>query len=244
MKNVGDRSLLVGAALIALILAALMWFVAINPKLASAQTTKEATDAQRVTNNDLANTLVQRKIDAENVPDYTRELYAIRESMPPIEDIPSVRSKVNEIVTSQGLVVELDNVGEPQPILGGLSLQTQMEAVGLTSEIEGMAFTTLLATPFSFEVVGPPAQVFAIMDALQTADGRYFGITSFTITPAESDIPNSVRGSFSFFFYTLDYNTPGITVRPPERPWPGTEEDVGGETAESPFDPDTGPGEG
>jgi hypothetical protein len=225
VKNVADRSLIIGAILVGLIIAAAMWFLAISPKLSSAQAAREATTAQNDANVILARTLLQREKDAAEVPNYTREIYAIRDILPPTEDIPSVRRTIDEIVTSSGLNIEQDQIGGPQVIIGGISFASQMEEVGLTSLVEGMTFGTLLGTSYSFEVTGTTGQVIAIIDKLQKDDHRCFSITNLSITGSVSDDSDSVRASISLLFFTLDYGIPDITVRPPERPWPGTEEE-------------------
>lgn len=215
---------MIGAILVGLVVAAIVWFIAIGPKMTSAQEAREATTAQNDENDRLETTLLQRQKSAENVPDYTRELYAIRDLLPPSEDVPSLRRTLNDIMSSTGLVIEVERLSDPEPIIGGLSLSAPMAQVGLTSEIEGMLFTTLQATSFTIEFEGPLAKAWTVIEKLQSGEHRFMLITGLSIS-ARGDTPEEgVRVIITAVVFTLDEGIPGITVRPDERPWPGTDE--------------------
>lgn len=225
MKSPGDRSLLVGAILVALIVSALTWFFGISPKLAAAQEAKAAAEQQVSENSQLQYTLDLRIRDNEKLPEYEAELISIRELMPPDEDIADARRIIGREVESVGMYVDSDSIGDPLPVLGGITLAAPMAAVGLTSQIEGMAFTTLVATPFSFDIVGSWDQVLAAVTLIQLDDHRYMLLSALTITV--EDLPGGslgYRASVSGYFFTLDHGVDGITVPPEASPWPGSED--------------------
>ncbi len=228
MKNLGDRSLLIGVVLVGFVIAALTWLVGVSPKLSAAATAQQAAMDQRNQNDILQVTLAERERDAVLVPTYKKELYEIRDVLPPNEDIPGVRGIINRIVSDAGLVVDNDSFTTPVPVPGGISLAAPMEEVGLTSPIEGMTFTTLYATDFSFEILGPWDAVDKVLLELEASDHRYLDITSCDISLEQSDTsqPGQVRASIGGTFFTLDYGVPNITVRPVERPWPGSESGI------------------
>jgi hypothetical protein len=243
MKNVGDRSLILAVVFIGFLIAALTWLVGVNPRLSAAAQAREATADQNSQNDLLSLTLLQRQRDAELVPEYTRELYEIRDELPPTEDIPGVRRIINEIVTEAGLVVENDHFSSPVLVPGGVSLETQMAEVGLTSSIEGLTFTTLWATDFGFEVQGTWDQVVQVILGMENTRLRYFQMNSVNVVFVESEAgaTGEVRGTLSGTFFTLDPGDPNITVRPPRLPWPGSErESTTPETPRNPFLPIVG----
>lgn len=224
MKGGRDGALLIGTVLVGLVLAAIVFFLAISPKLASAQEAKEQTQAQIEQNDLLDITLLQRQKSAESVPEITREILTIREVLPPEEDVPSMRRLINDVMTTYGYTIESDSVSAPVVIAGGLSLQAQMEQVGLTSEVEGMLFTTLKATPFTVEALGPARSFGLLLEGLRSAGGRYVYITTLTTAADTAAGPGGIRATIGGVFFTLDNGVPGITKKPDERPWPGTED--------------------
>jgi hypothetical protein len=237
MKNVGDRSLLLGAVFVGFLIAALTWLFGVSPKLSAAASAQEAAVAQRDQNGILSTTLLTRQRDAALMPTYQRELYESRDALPPNEDIPSVRRLIDTIVTDAGLVVQTDHFSAPEPVPGGLSLKAQMEAVGLTSQIETLTFTNLIATEFGFEVVGSWEAVVQVIVALEGSDHRYLQMNNISVS-SDTGNPGEVRAVLNGLFFTLDYGVPNLTVRPPERPWPGSEEgNLPPETQRNPFLP-------
>lgn len=226
MKNVGDRALTVGVLLIGMIVAAIVWFVAIGPKLSSAQDARDAALEQESHNTQLRATLQQRQKDEANLPNVERELYWIRDIIPTEDDIPSLRRMISGIVSAQGLEVQDESVTQSSPIIGGLSLAAPMAQVGLVSEIEGegFIFSTLEANSVTIRLDGPPTKILAIVDELQFGEHRYLLIESLSITWDRSGPQTEIRAIITASFFTLDRGVDGVTVRPEERPWPGTEE--------------------
>ncbi|MCJ7826951.1 MAG: hypothetical protein MUP36_01740 [Demequinaceae bacterium] len=238
MKNVADRSLAIGAVLIGLIIAVATWFLVISPKLSSAQEAREATVAQLDTNGMLEITILERQEDAKEVPANIREIHAIRDILPPSEDVPALRRELDALVSAAGLTIDKESLSPPVALLGGLSLAAQMEQEGLTSQIEGMIFTSevgalvapsLLGVEFKLEVVGEWAKAYDLIDSIQVGDHQYILIRSLSMT-RESEIRTSISG----MYFILDKDDPDIVVRPEERPWPSTEED---EASDSPDEP-------
>jgi hypothetical protein len=239
MKNMADRSLLLGAVMVGVVLAALVWFVGVSPKLSAAAQAHEATQTQRDQNDLLQLTLTAREKDAALKPTYERELFEIRDQLPNEENIPGVRRAIDEIVAKAGLEVENDHFSTPEYVLGGISLAAPMEAVGLTSNIEGLKFTTLVATEFGFEIVGSWEAVIQVILEMESGDHRYFQMNNISLSQetTEGGGTGQVRAEINGLFFTLDHGVEGITVRPPERPWPGSEKGI--EQPENPRNPFT-----
>jgi hypothetical protein len=219
----GDRALVIGALLVGLIIGAIVWFVAISPKLSSASNARDEAFAQEDQNFNLEQTLLKRQKSAENEADYYRELYHIRDLLPPTEDVPGVRVLIDDIASDIGVTVQQERLSQAVPIVGGLSLAAPMEEVGLTSEIEGMLFGNLLATEFSIEFETSMDKILRFFDEVRNGDHRYILINSLSYTVG--DDPSKIKVTIGVTFFTLDNGDPLIHVRPPERPWPGSEEE-------------------
>jgi len=232
VKEVGDRTLTIVALLIALIIAAIAWFLAIGPKLSSAQAAREETATQEDMNDLLELTLAQRQGEAQDLPDMERQLFWIRDILPPTEDCPSVRRLIDDAIAGKGVDVTVDSLQPPFIVPGGLSLAAPMERVGLTSAIEGMVFTTLEATRISVELSGDPYKIMDALYEMQFSEHRYFLVEGLSLDVV-SDI--ELQAVVSGVFFTLDRGTEGITVRPDERPWPGTAEDEPEVNTDNPF---------
>jgi len=237
VKDAGDRTLTLGVILAGLIIAALTWFLAINPKLSSAQSARDEAIAQLDQNFRLQQELDKRTLDAESMPDFIREIQYIRDLLPPAEDVTEIRRLVNEIASDAGLLVQEDRVVPAEPILGGLSLAAVMDVVGLTSEIEGLTFSALSGVQYSLDIEGPVDKVIQVVEALSASDHRFVLVTSLTIIPSDSDNPGAVWATIGIIFFTLDSGNPDITIRPPERAWPGTEEGEPAESINNVFEP-------
>lgn len=221
MKNVGDRAVLIGAVLIGLIIAAITWFVAIGPKLNSASEARDQAEAQSSQNDVLQmnlNVLMEKK---EHLPDYLREIENIRDLLPQTENVPDNRRLFDQIAKNHGLTISVDVVSNAELVLGGVSLAAAMEQVGLTSEIEGMTFTTLTATQYNISFKDPVLSVVDFIEELQATDGQYFLVNSFSENPTTSA---TVEITIGVVVFTLDYGDSTVHLRSPERPWPGTEE--------------------
>ena len=237
MKEKEDRSLLIGAILVGLIIAIATWFLGISPKLSGAQSAREETDSQNAANAGLQSTLDQRKADAAHVPDYTREIYTIRDTVPPIEGMDAVRRDFDAMAKESALTIQRDEQTDPVPVLGALSLAAAMDAVGLTSNIEGLTFTTLIATPFTIEVSGAVDNVYGFVDKLQTQTTRYILITQVNTAADPTKGPGVVVATIAGMYFTLDTGNAAITVRPTERPWPGAPEPSPSPSSATPFVP-------
>jgi hypothetical protein len=225
MKNVGDRSLVLIVVFVGFLIAAITWLVGVSPRLSAAAQAREAALEQQSQNDLLVLTLAERKRDAELVPTYQKELYEIRDDLPPTEDIPGVRRTINALVANVGLYVENDHFSAPVQVVGGLSLAVAMEQVGLTSSIEEQTFATLWATDFGIEIVGTWDQVMQVTRDMEAPGHRYFQMNDVNVTlvGTEGGATGQVRGTLSGTFFTLDPGVPNITVRPAERPWPGSD---------------------
>lgn len=220
MKDAGDRSLMLGAILVALIIVVAVWFLGVSPKLSSASAARAQATLQIAANDELQKTLDQRKADAELVPEKRVAIYEIRDILPPTEELAAVQRTLDNLANSSQVVIAASQFSTPVLIPGGISFATQAEAVGLTSEIEGMQFTTLVGTPFSLEVTGTYSNMLQFIDELQTGNHRYLLVNGLTIVPSGSDetggASDNVQYSLNGYFFTLDYGVPNISVRPDE----------------------------
>jgi hypothetical protein len=225
MKGREDRSLLIGVILLVLILSAITWFLGVSPRLSAAAEAREATQIQRDANEVSRLTLEKRQSDAALVPENREAIYDIRALMPPTEEVPDWRRFIDQIVAETGVVLLQDVVSTAIPVPGGISLAAQMEAVGLTSEIEGLAFTSLVATPEQIIVLGGYTNLLSFLDALQLGGHRYFLLSgvSLEVSGAEGTGGSvAIQATLDGFVFTLDPADSTISVPPPERPWPGT----------------------
>ena len=224
MKNTADRSLMLIAVVVALLLAVGTFFLGINPRLSAASDARAARDSQLAENVDLE-AMRQQRIAAEaNVPEMTDVIYEIRDMLPPSLDAPQLRRSIAAIINEAGLVVHDDIAGDPVPVLGGLVLAPAMQAVGLQSVVDGKTFSTLYAIPYSFTVRGNAIEVLDVLEEIQLNVEPYYLISSVAFSATDSEGAGAVSVTVIGSFFMLDAGVPDIAVREPERPWPGSTE--------------------
>lgn len=229
MKRSQNTTALIIAVLVALVLAAIAWFLLIGPKLDAASFAQEQTESQRLTNDNLRAEIETLKAEAERLPELREELWRIRDAFPPQQDVPGLRDLIAELYGAHGLVIQSDSIGLPGPIENTLALAPAYAAVGKESYVEGIQFSGLIVTPVTVTTRGPRAAVLSLLDDLQVGDHRYFSVYAYNLEPLEADpstVPPTGNGwaelTVSMYVFTLDYGVPDASLRPEPAPLPGT----------------------
>ena len=223
-----NGALIAGVAAGAVILGIIAWLLGIGPRLDRAAVANDERAAQVSFNDTLELTLLARMSDAKLIPEYRERIFDIRDDLPPVLDIPAIRRKLEELHVENGLVVSSEAIGETTVMTPGISLALQAAEVGRASQLDGLAFTGLLATPIDLRVAGSREQVFGLLNDLQTGDHQYFLLIGLTIDPVlESEIvtdvllsPGDLYLNITGFVFTLDYGNPDIQLRPEPEPSP------------------------
>jgi len=221
-----NGALVGGAVALAVILALIAWMLGIGPRIARAADAEDGRVAQADFNFLLELSLAQLVSDAEEIPQYREEIFQIRDDLPADRDIPAVRRLLFELFEENGLVIFGEAIGSPQIVTPQISLAIPAAEVGLVSQVDGLAFTSVIATPVSLTTAGTREQILGLMNSLQLGDHQYFLVTGFSVTAVTEpglDIDVAVAVGdlkllVSGFIFTLDYGSPNIQLRPEPEP--------------------------
>jgi hypothetical protein len=239
VKNAGERAILLGAGFVALIIAALTWFLGVSPKLSAASEARSATEAQNQTNESLRELRDSLVAESELMPVYTKEIIEAREYLPPEQDVVGVRRFLAAAASATGVTIVSDSVNDPQSIASGLSLEPAMSQVGLTSEIEGLSVPSLIGTSYGLVISGSYPAILAFIDYIQNSEDRYYLVTEFALSGSvgENEGVSSMQATLEVVAFTLDYGNPAIVTPPAERPWPSLDQNEGSPTTPSDRNP-------
>ncbi len=223
----GSNGVLVGGVIaLAVILALVTWMLGIGPRFARAADAEEARIAQEDSNFQLELSLAKRIADAEQIPQYREEIYEIRDDLPAEREIPELRRLLFELFEENDLVIFAEEIGSIQTVTPRISLAIPAAEVGLVSQVDGLAFTGVIATQVNLTTAGTREQILGLMNSLQLGDHQYFLVTAFAVTAVTESVEDlgvsldagDLRLVVSGFFFTLDYGNPEIQVRPEPEP--------------------------
>ncbi|WNM25779.1 hypothetical protein [Demequina capsici] len=209
-----NTDITVGTLFIVLLLAIGAWFLLFSPSL---DARAEAIDQTAAANDQ--NDLLQTQLDGL-LADYARldeinaGLDAVHVDLPVREDLESVRSTINDTANAYGITIVDLTAGAPYNVdPSTLVLADAAAAVGKESTVDGLTFTSLVATPMQLTVEGSYTKVLGALTDLQLGDHRFVYVATSEIK--ETEVGSGVYdGTFSLDVFT--YVTADVDPTLPE----------------------------
>lgn len=184
-----EKLWIAGGALVVLIVAALAWFVVVNPKLGDARDADARTE-QAQTANAVLNARVQRlrtKSDAQAA--IQQALRSVREALPTSAAVDVFTSQLSEDAQRAGVTITSIVASPPVPVVG-----TGTPTAGTSPSGQGVAGSGVAGRLFSVHVAlvsdGPSAAQQTFLRSVQ--DGaRVALVTSVSVAPSSTSQANS-----------------------------------------------------
>lgn len=196
-----------GTVVVALVLAAGAWFLAISPVVTRTQESRAQTESIEESNRLLQVKIARLAEQFENIEQYRAELAALRVQIPTDAQLSTYLREVDALAESQGVTVTSVSTAVGQTVTLAEPLVpadtsadgsaddpaddatgTQASAPGTTSTSTQAAEAAALpqapegfvAVPMTVTVVGPYADAVAFVDSLQEGAQRLFLVSGFT----------------------------------------------------------------
>ncbi len=234
MRGSRNGAVIGGVVLVAILLAAIEYFLLLSPRLGAASDARAATEQQKVTNANLQVTLKKLKVESEKLPETRAAIWAIRAEIPPTPDETGLRNLLDDLAVKHGLISQGDSLGGAVAVSPATSVADALAQVGKQPYADDLKFTGLAAMPFTLTIQGNYKTIFDYLDDVQVGEHRYILVSNATITPLGEDdgriIPSKVDDvelSISGFFFVLDYEVPDISVSPTPTPTPTPQPNIG-----------------
>lgn len=224
---VNNRIWIIGTVIVMVAVVLLGWFLGAAPRLEEAGTNAAQLQAATVQNQAHEATLAGLKKDFKNIKEFRKELEELQEQVPSSARLSRFIGSLRELEAASGVVLTKFASADPEPFVYLESVP--VAPVVVETPVEGEAATetpvptepagpgpklvqTLLPTEFvaiqvDLEVLGSQEQIFAFVDALQSAKRRYL-VTSLSIITSETT-PGQYTGKIGGTVYVLiDPNKP------------------------------------
>ncbi|MET0716269.1 MAG: hypothetical protein ABWY57_15275 [Mycetocola sp.] len=192
----------IGAALIAVLVLVGGYFLVVAPQLDTAAQADSSRQTVETQNEALTQSLAKMKKDSENLPAATKQLAALRESVPADSDMSDFLAELNSMaavtqvaITNVGVADALPYAGSvtgdptkpqasPAPTATPAPTDPAAAATGGFAEQSSPLITpaNFVAIPVSMTVTGGDPNVNAFLAALQHGS-RLFLVNGFTTTP-------------------------------------------------------------
>ncbi|WNM28674.1 hypothetical protein RN607_06620 [Demequina capsici] len=202
-----NTDITIGTLFIALLLAIGAWFLIFSPALDARAFAIEQTSATNDQNELLQTQLDGLLADYARLDEINADLAAVRVDLPVREDLESVRSTINDTANAYGITVVDLSASAPAVVdPSHLVLADAAAAVGKESVVDGLTFTSLVATPMQLTVEGDYAKVLGALTDLQLGDHRFVYVATSQITETEvgSGVYDGVFGLDVFTYVTAD----------------------------------------
>jgi len=230
VKALENSAAIVGAVMVALLMVVVGWFFGVAPRLNAANAASAANEQQLSENATLTTTLEARKAAAKLMPTYEEGLKDVQDALPLTEGLADWRRTLDSMVYFTGVTLVQDGASDPVEITNTLALTDAAAAVGKQSYVEALAFSGLVATPFSIEFAGSTGEIGAFLTELQGDDHRFFLVSDLTLTTYNSVgavlgravYPGDASVSVSGYLFTLPEGAAKAAPAAPSSPTPGT----------------------
>lgn len=175
MKSSKINGFTIGMIAVALVLAGAAYMLGYQPLLDAKTESTERAEAAESFNETLRIQLVAKQREAELIPTYEAEIEEIREVLPPVEDLTSMRDELNGILMLENVSLRsLQQEPGRLVIPGEVNLTNQAFAVGQTSTVHELAFQNLIVTEFTLEMSGTYRDIMQVVTRLQFDTERLY----------------------------------------------------------------------
>lgn len=199
---------IIGTVLLAVVLLAAAWFLAVSPQLDEASASRDQ-EQQELDRADLLEVqIAQLKKDFAEIETYRADLGALQVEIPTTVDQASFNRELATLSEASGaFVVEVSSTTSV-PVIAQVDVSGGTPSASMAAAPSGM-----YAVPMTVTVLGNPAQVLAYIDGLRNSTTRAFLITGISLSGqdeagAASGRPATAKGDaevvISGYTYVLD----------------------------------------
>jgi len=205
-----------GAAILAIGILALGWFVGVSPQLDAASESSQQTAALRAANDQTQLVINGLAAQQKKLPDLKAQLAALLTSVPDSAALPPFVDELNAAATAASVQITGINVSDPQayqPVAGAAPAPTAAATPAPTpTAAAGMPPVTnplitpqtMAVIPVSVTIKGPYANTLAFVKQLQSG-ARLYLVTTLTTSQDKAGDPGdgAVVVTVSGFVYAL-----------------------------------------
>lgn len=204
MKS-GNAGFVLGALVLAAIIAAGAYFLLFSPALAAGSQAREDLQEAREFNELLELQILQKRAEFGRMDEYLDQIEEISSEIPATEQTATMRRQINAILAAESLQIRRDNLTDAAVVVPGqVILAPAAYAVGRESYVDGLVFRDLYATTIDYTVQGQYANVWRAIARLQMYEDRYFLLTSVSILAPSGEVPNGgVEANLQIQIFTL-----------------------------------------
>ena len=188
----------VGASLMAAVIAAGAWFGVVSPTLSNAEQQRKQASAQRDQNDMLELRIAKLKAEYDNLDSYRAQIADLRTKIPTTGDLAELNRELQTIATAVGVTLSVSAPGTAAPFVAPAAAQptpaptesadatstdtgatddSAAAAAPATSAVDGM-----YTIPLSLTVDGTYDQTVAFIDALQQQMPRLYVLSGLNAT--------------------------------------------------------------
>ncbi|MCL3862843.1 type 4a pilus biogenesis protein PilO [Actinotalea sp. K2] len=226
-----------GTVVVALLIVAGVWFLAVTPKLTEAQETRDITESELARQDILQLQLATLKKQYEDLDSYKAQLEAIQVQFPQDADLADYLREIDAAAAAHGVTIVGLTPGLPQLVVPPVSVAPvpaaeeadaeevpAEEADDITRDPTQDAApepvaeaTRLVGIPMSITLVGPYANVSAFLEALQEGTRRLYLVTSLNtsalpLAEASGGRPATQAGDLDMTIDGMIYVLPAVDV--------------------------------
>jgi Tfp pilus assembly protein PilO len=186
----------IGAVLVALVMAAGAWSLAIAPVLDQASSAREEAESIRFSNDLLRTKISDLREQFEQIDEYKAELAAVEAQIPPVAELADYMREVNAVADANGVVVfsMTSDLGislvpavaappapaEPPAEEEPTSADEAAAPSGESTPTAAPVLEGFIGIPITITAIGPYEQVLAFTSGLQNGTDRLFLVTHFS----------------------------------------------------------------
>lgn len=187
MKNTKATTWVLGTVLLALVLLAGTWFLAISPKMESSAEMRAQTESELAQVDQLEIQLAGLKADFENIETFRAELAALRVQMPTGAELATLTRQIDGLAAASGVFVT--NVSPSNPVAvvpPTAAAATTAETDTATTAEAAPSITGLYSVPIQVTVLGGYPQTLDFISRLQVQNPRLVLVVSFVSTAQDA----------------------------------------------------------
>lgn len=205
MRQVSAKAWVTGTVVLAVLLLAAAWLLAVQPVTARAAEDTAQAEQQRQQNDLLELEIVKLREQATHLDEYQAELGTLREQMPTTGDGASISRELQSIATAAGVTIVTVQPSIPEPFVGAAPVPAAAPADATAADgvaaadgatVDGATadgtqaaapsgVSGFYTVPISMTTVGSYDAAVAFLRAVQSEASRLYLVSSITATTQE-----------------------------------------------------------
>lgn len=210
-----DAGFTLGMIALAIVISLGAWFGLISPTFTAKSEAEAAAEEAREFNMLLETQLLQKRAEAQKLPELEATLAGIQEELPRQDLLAEVRRDLNATFAEYGVAITSDSLVKPSLVVpGSLSHAGVAAASGRPSYYDGLNFQDLYSATIDLRLEATPGGIIRAISDLQMDQERYYLVEGFqSLTdPDESGVRGyAIRVTY---FILVDHTSdvdPGAT---------------------------------